>query len=182
MAIELITCTACGTKNASHRTLCFSCGADLATSRDSLLQHGEGSGLLPASQTAVSRIGTLVKNMTLEQALKLSIIAAVLLVGISASYYYLIFLPRLEKTKSVDQVLHQMTIENKELEAKVESLFRAESLSTCLTAAFKDYEADWANNCKGRGSDCSLPRQLARDLDDRHQRSRDECFRMYPQK
>ncbi|MBI3001860.1 MAG: hypothetical protein HYY46_25875 [Deltaproteobacteria bacterium] len=32
MAIELITCNACGAKNASDRTVCLACGADLAPS------------------------------------------------------------------------------------------------------------------------------------------------------
>jgi hypothetical protein len=32
MAIELISCPACGTKNASHREVCLKCGANISTS------------------------------------------------------------------------------------------------------------------------------------------------------
>ena len=35
MAIELITCPACGTKNASHRTVCLKCGMNLADRKES---------------------------------------------------------------------------------------------------------------------------------------------------
>ncbi len=34
MADELIMCGACGTKNASHRTVCLSCGGDLSALKD----------------------------------------------------------------------------------------------------------------------------------------------------
>lgn len=35
MAIELMTCAACGTKNASHRTVCLKCGMNLADRKES---------------------------------------------------------------------------------------------------------------------------------------------------
>ncbi len=34
MADELITCSACGTKNVSHRTVCLSCGGELLALKD----------------------------------------------------------------------------------------------------------------------------------------------------
>ena len=34
MADELITCSTCGTKNASHRTVCLSCGGELLALKD----------------------------------------------------------------------------------------------------------------------------------------------------
>ena len=34
MADELVTCGACGTKNASNRTVCLSCGGDLSLTED----------------------------------------------------------------------------------------------------------------------------------------------------
>lgn len=35
MAIELVTCNACGTKNASHRTVCLKCGVKLRPHQES---------------------------------------------------------------------------------------------------------------------------------------------------
>ena len=35
MAIELVTCKACGTKNASHRKVCLKCGASISTPKGS---------------------------------------------------------------------------------------------------------------------------------------------------
>ena len=35
MAIELVTCKACGTKNASHRKVCLKCGASISTTKGS---------------------------------------------------------------------------------------------------------------------------------------------------
>lgn len=51
---ELITCSACGTKNASHRTVCLSCGGDLPTSKD---------GAEPASQPLVKWVRSSAKNL-----------------------------------------------------------------------------------------------------------------------
>lgn len=54
MADEFITCTACGTKNVSHRTVCLSCGGDLPISED---------GKDPARQPFVKWVRSLAKNV-----------------------------------------------------------------------------------------------------------------------
>jgi hypothetical protein len=54
MAGELVTCTACGTKNASHRAVCISCGGDLQTSKD---------GKQLATQSFVRWVGSLAKSL-----------------------------------------------------------------------------------------------------------------------
>lgn len=54
MAHELITCGACGAKNASHRTVCLSCGGDLPISKD---------GTEAARQPFVKRVRSLAKNL-----------------------------------------------------------------------------------------------------------------------
>jgi len=40
MTIELISCPACGTKNAAHRKVCLQCGASISTSKGSKTTEG----------------------------------------------------------------------------------------------------------------------------------------------
>ena len=54
MAIELVTCKTCGTKNASGRAVCLRCGAALLTRKgDQINLEGPLNKLDPASQQAI---------------------------------------------------------------------------------------------------------------------------------
>lgn len=58
MPIELITCEACGTKNAASRTACLRCGADLASGTD-----GEKQKNQPSSESFWERTRRSAKNL-----------------------------------------------------------------------------------------------------------------------
>lgn len=98
MAIELISCPACGRKNASHRATCLSCGGSLAASEESPPPSGTQFTGEPVAEPLLERVERYIKNLTLEQASKLTILLSVLLVGFSVFYYFVIFLPQKEQT------------------------------------------------------------------------------------
>ena len=95
MAIELMTCGACGAKNASSRNVCLSCGVELRDPRENPFQEERKTE--PPKEPIQKRILGLVKNLTLEQATKVSLIVVALLVSFSAFYYFVIFLPKKER-------------------------------------------------------------------------------------
>lgn len=63
MAIELITCGACGAKNASSRTVCLSCGADLEAAKE----RSEKEAVESPQQSLWERVKRIAKNLTIEQ-------------------------------------------------------------------------------------------------------------------
>lgn len=58
MALEFISCPACGTKNGSQRSICLSCGADLADR-----ESGEKQMSQPTSESLWRRAGRFTKNL-----------------------------------------------------------------------------------------------------------------------
>lgn len=133
-----------------------------------------------------------------------ALIGSVLIVALSVSYYYLIFLPKAERRQ-------------------------AALLYTCLAIAGQSYKEEWAERCKLRADaaasatssatsglqkclseiydnpnrhelcvglfaevfkeipievdaspNCSLPRETASLIDDRYEKAKDECFKLFP--
>lgn len=64
MAKKLITCGACGTKNASRRTVCLRCGADLAI--DLLPEQEEGQPSQPGREPFLRRTASFLKSLNLD--------------------------------------------------------------------------------------------------------------------
>ena len=187
MAIELVTCSACRAKNASHRTICLSCGASLAASEESPPPTETQFTSEPAAEPLLERVGRYVKNLTIEQATKLGIIASVLLVSFSVFYYLVVFLPRREEARKELQKQEQI---REEME-RIDKLNQAIMLDKCLLAADKDSKANWAAACRTESrrrlgldtsSNCSLPLPLADRVNTLHKESRDECYKEYPQR
>ncbi len=82
---------------------------------------------------------------------KLSIAVAVLLVAISAGYYFIIFVPNNERSK-VERAQDKETQQAQEkqaveLQQQQESQTNAILLQQCLANAVESYNADWKANC-----------------------------------
>jgi len=175
MAIELMTCGSCGAKNAASRTVCLSCGSSLIAPARTTSTDGQGGAAnLSGTEPLLKRRGQLVKTVTLNQAIKLSLIAGVLLVSFSVFYYLIIFLPRKEQTKMESQRQAEQTrqeleqarvaLQQQEIIAKeLKELSRSAELDVCLSDAYEDYKLNWANNCRTEAGRVSLLAQ--------------ECFR-----
>jgi hypothetical protein len=76
---------------------------------------------------------------------------------------------RLEQQQ--EEYKNGMKLEYLKLEAKKE----------CLTNAYKDYDTNWDTNCRRRflPDNCSLPNELADDLNRMHREDRNECLTLY---
>lgn len=154
----------------------------------------------------IHKLKHFLNSLTLDRAIKLSIVSGILLISLAIFYYLVIFIPHREQAK-LDQQKQQQTEADRQ--ARLNSL----KLSGCLDAAQGDYSANWASNCKSNavakttgynnclneaymtaatcasvwGSpddspNCSLPTALANSLDDGLKNARDECYKRYPQK
>src|SRR5712692_8214699 len=66
---------------------------------------------------------------------------AAIIVALSVSYYYVIFLPQ-EEEKRINMETWKL------LSAEQEANERKESLNICLLAAQQTYRDDWANKCR----------------------------------
>jgi len=86
--------------------------------------------------------------------IKFSIGAGVLLVSLSVSYYFAFFLPSKEKT-------------------------RTRNLEKCLTAVNSNYEKAWDYNCErlSRYKNCTLPLPIAESLDKYYREQKEDCLK-----
>jgi hypothetical protein len=91
------------------------------------------------------------------------LIGSVLIVALSVSYYYVIFLPKQERTRTALKALElslaeqrmeaamqrtEETEQQKEAKANLTAIMQAALLDTCLDEARKDYEKEWAKKCR----------------------------------
>jgi predicted glutamine amidotransferase len=92
----------------------------------------------------------------MDKHLRITIIVAILMVSLSASYYFVIYLPGLEKQKKEQTEREKEQTEREkeqtEREHKIarlrESIIKREQYSTCLRYARKNYETEWAETCE----------------------------------
>ncbi len=97
--MRLITCSACRNKNALNRSLCLSCGAELAKEENpfwSLLLR-----VVMPFKPLWQRITTeqLIRDWNHQRTLMATGILMVSLIGFGAFHHYVIFMPRLERTR-----------------------------------------------------------------------------------
>jgi len=92
----------------------------------------------------MSKILQTITGMTLGNAVKISIVLAVLLVSFAIFYHYVIFLPQKEEAKLEQQRQEQLTKELKEREEQ-------EALDACIANAEKKYNDQWNKECKALG-------------------------------
>ncbi|MDY0015965.1 MAG: zinc ribbon domain-containing protein [Bacteroidales bacterium] len=116
----------------------------------------------------------------------------------------------IEQQKIAQQLKEQKEEEEKN-KAEEEKKNKATMLNVCLSLAQDNYSAVWASNCKSNASkistgiancresslsdsdcrsiwgnpdsssDCSLPLDLAKSIEDSLNKRKDECFKKYPQ-
>jgi hypothetical protein len=90
----------------------------------------------------------------LDNFIKFSIGAGVLLVSLSISYYFAFFLPSKEKT-------------------------RTRNLEKCLIVVNSNYEKAWDYNCEklSREKNCTLPLPIAESLDRYYREQKEDCLK-----
>ncbi len=79
-------------------------------------------------------------------------------------------------------VLEDMVSRSRGFVSLVKTKSRELSRNVCIDNAYKNYKENWANTCSANRmfGDCSLSPELARNLEENHRHSRDECFNRYP--
>jgi hypothetical protein len=107
----------------------------------------------------------------LNELIKISVIAGILLISGSIAYYFVYFLPQQAKARE------QTTIQ-KEIELKQKEEERQVNLDACLAAADATYMSLVKAN--GTGPKYSMPLDLANSLNKRHNDERDDCYKQYP--
>jgi hypothetical protein len=90
MAIELIMCQTCGTRNSSDRLVCLSCGATLREGSHAT-QPGNGQNQLAGSEMEIEKLET----KTIDW-FKAGTLFALLLMAFSLFYHYVISSPKIE--------------------------------------------------------------------------------------
>lgn len=167
MAIELIACPACGTRNASHRVFCLRCGARLAAP---LLPEREEEQTNELTRGSLSEwLKRYARSWNTIRLMQFGFISAVLLVALSVSYYLVIFSPRREEARKKEEeqrlaLQRQQTETSQRLEAarlalevvkeqvKQQEKAQAEAkarinhvfLEACLSDAYRAYVVNWA--------------------------------------
>ncbi|PLK27103.1 hypothetical protein [Novosphingobium sp. TH158] len=141
-----------------------------------------------------------------DQLLKLALAVAALLIGVSVSYYYAIFLPQVAQTKldrERSAELARATSESTAAMAKEKRLSDAKAkYNACLADAFENYQSRWQKTCRrlngedlekkrrcmdGGGyycdsikitpaTNCSLPNDLGDDYDTGHENDKKMCL------
>jgi len=101
------------------------------------------------------KIKTIIKEITLERVIKLTIIFTVLLIGFAIFYHYVI---------SPSQ--------------------RLEHLNECLLGTELSYYSCWNSHCEilGKEKDCNLPVDHVDRCKEQRKEDKDYCFKKYPQK
>ncbi|HMK57226.1 MAG TPA: hypothetical protein VK448_11360 [Dissulfurispiraceae bacterium] len=107
----------------------------------------------------------------LNDLIKLSVIIGILLISGSISYYFVYFLPQQEKIKI-------QAAAEKEADLKLREGERQLDLDACLRLADANYMSLVRAN--GTGPKYSMPLDLAKTLDKRHNDARDDCYKKHP--
>ncbi|MEW6738788.1 MAG: hypothetical protein ACOYU2_03550 [Nitrospirota bacterium] len=107
----------------------------------------------------------------LNDLIKVSVIIGILLISGSISYYFVYFLPHQEKAKA-------QAAEQKEAELKLKEYERQANLETCLNEADANHLR--LQKLNGTGPKLSMPLELAKALDKKHNDERDNCYKQYP--
>lgn len=107
----------------------------------------------------------------LNSLIKISVIIGILLISGSISYYFVYFLPQQAKTKEQAALQKDVQIKLKEEE-------RRTNLQGCLNAADANYRS--LQRANGKGPNFSMPLDLAKAIDKRHNDERDDCYKQYP--
>ena len=94
------------------------------------------------------KLPSIIKDIDVDKAIKLSIIGSMLLVSFSFFYYYVIFLPQKEQAGIDRQKQEQLMKDQKEHEAKQQA---EQALNTCMADAEERYSNQWYTECKSRG-------------------------------
>lgn len=101
------------------------------------------------------KIKKIVTEITLEKAIKLSILLVILLVGFAVFYHYVIFLPKKEEARLEQQRQEQLAKEFKEREEQEKEQQEKEeakqALEACIANAETGYHNEWKEECKARG-------------------------------
>jgi hypothetical protein len=103
--------------------------------------------------------------------IKISIIVGILLISCSISYYYVLFIPKQEKAKSD-------LVNQKDAELKQKEEVRQSNLEACLSTA--DAEHRDLEKANGKGPKLSMPLELAKAIDKKHNDERNDCYKQYP--
>lgn len=133
--------------------------------------------------------------------LGLVVCAALLIVALSAFYYFVLFLPeehrfRLEMERQEKSAVQKHKEENQEREERrIEEeqstkQHNSELLEQCLSNASSNYTNRWNSACKeGLGhlgqeqkENCSLPEWMADDYIKDYNNEKEDCFRRFPQR
>jgi len=107
----------------------------------------------------------------LNNLIKISVIAGILLVSFSVSYYFIIFLPQQERIRI-------NAIKQKEEELKQKEEVRKMDLNSCLNMAEAEYRSLIKANAKGATG--SMPLELMNAIDKKHKDARDDCYKKHP--
>lgn len=131
--------------------------------------------------------------------LGLVVCVTLLIVALSVSYYFVIFLPqehqlRLEMDRQEKAAAQQRREEREREERRIKEeqsikQHNSELLDTCLSDAGVNYITRWNNACKegfGRGGDtkekCALPEWMADGYMKDYNTEKEDCFKRYPQR
>jgi len=94
-----------------------------------------------------------VKNLTFDQGFKIIIATALLLVSVSVSYYFVIYIPQQERLEMEEERRAKQEIEEKE---RIEKADSEEKLAICLSTAERNFANNRAQFCRDANAQLEL--------------------------
>jgi len=115
-------------------------------------------------------------KISMDSALKLAIIFAIVVGTAALAYRYVYYLPQKDKQRiEAEERKEKEELDRKKGEESADKVF----LTFCLEQAEKSYKSNWNSECSalGLGNDCTLPTWNATRMDKWRSEAKDECYK-----
>lgn len=113
--------------------------------------------------------------------LKIATGIGILAAGAGIGYHFGVYVPKIEQARIAQAEQSQ---KNKENQFALQRKEARENYSICISAAEDLYDREWSDNCKlnsigNKNSTCSLPENVATNVNDRLQERKSRCLEIF---
>jgi len=124
-----------------------------------------------------------VKKNVVQKFMRTIVAASFLVVAGSIFYFYVIFLPRLnrETLKMQHELAETRLVQDKAFFLEMFE-HKRKILNTCLDDAYADYKLELQNSCYnlGESKECVLPNDILSSSNVKYQSAKDRCYERFP--
>lgn len=122
-------------------------------------------------------------NNTMSNFFRAVLAISIILIALSISYYFVVFIPNKEKYRLELEKQKIQAEQQKYTNGVKEKQSKIILLNKCLDDAHESLSKDWDAQCKvqGKQSECTLQSFVSDKLELRYKEIKEECFKKYPQ-